>query len=71
MRSGADSQGQSQNLVSLQQNHDALKSEVYELRKVKKEAETNERNFKEAERVLRDEVRYLHIELERARHEVE
>lgn len=63
--------GQSQNLVTLQQTHDSLKSEVYELRKAKKDAETSERNAKEAERALRDEVRALHVELERARHENE
>lgn len=63
--------GQSQNLTALQNKKDELQAEVSELRKWKKGVDEREHAAKQIERGLRDEIRSLNVELERARHEVE
>ena len=63
--------GQAQHLVTLERNHAALQTEVLDLRQKKKETEANERASKDVERALRDEIRTLQLQLERARRDME
>lgn len=67
----ANNKGQAQNVVALQKSNDELQSEVSDLRRFKKEAESTDRSSKDLERSLRAEVRSLNEQLERARREVE
>ncbi|WOO77161.1 Spindle assembly checkpoint component mad1 [Vanrija pseudolonga] len=62
---------QSQNLVSLQHANDSLQAELVDLRRWKKDADAHDRVAKDTERTLKDEVRSLHEQLERARREVD
>jgi mitotic spindle assembly checkpoint protein MAD1 len=70
-KSRADRPGQSQHLVSQDKTNAALLIEVAELRAKRKEAEGNERMAKEMERQLREEIRVLHDQVERARRDFE
>ena len=63
--------GQSQHLSLLEKKSTGLQIEVTELRQRKKEYEANERAAKDVERALRDDVRMLHDQLDRARREME
>jgi hypothetical protein len=68
---GAKLPGQSQNLVTLQTTNEVLQSELFELRKWKQEADAKNRVAKDNERMLKDEIKELNVELRRARDEVE
>ena len=63
--------GQSQYLVTLEKQNASLQTELIDLRQKRKEADVAERTAKDVERRLRDEVRILEDQLERARRDME
>jgi hypothetical protein len=63
--------GQSESLVSLQNERNDLQAEVLELRKWKNEGDAKENAAKHIQRDLKDQIHALNLEVERTRNELE
>ncbi|WRT64613.1 uncharacterized protein IL334_001546 [Kwoniella shivajii] len=62
---------QSLSLATIYRENESLKSEVADLRQKKKESDASDRASKEAERSLKDEIRIMQEQLERARRDMD